>query len=232
MNVLVWDLPTRLFHWLLTLAVAGALTTGIVGGNWIEWHGRLGLLIVGLLGFRLIWGLLGSTYARFGSFFPTPGRLRAYLRGDWYGLGHNPLGALSVFALLGLLAWQAGSGLFSNDDIAFTGPLYPLIAKADSDWLSSWHRQGLWWLGGLIALHIGAILFYRLVRGKDLIGPMLTGRAPAPGGDGATTGAAAAARGGRWPALLVALLLAAALVWLAAGGALPPPPPPPPPPAW
>ena len=121
-RVRVWDLPTRAFHWSLVAAVTVATVTGTLGGRWMEWHSRAGLLIVGLLSFRLAWGFVGFEHARFASFAPTPTRLRAYLMGQWRGVGHNPLGALSVFALLGILALQAATGLFSNDDIAINGP--------------------------------------------------------------------------------------------------------------
>src|SRR5574343_486677 len=102
-GIRVWDLPTRAFHWTLAVTVLVAVVSGQVGGNWIDWHARCGLLAVGLVVFRLVWGVVGSTYARFAQFFPPPARIRAYLAGDWQGEGHNPLGAASVFALLGLL---------------------------------------------------------------------------------------------------------------------------------
>lgn len=226
MRIKVWDLPTRVFHWALFLAVSAALLTGLEGGNWMVWHGRIGLLILGLLVFRLVWGVLGSTYARFVDFLPTPGRLLAYLRGQWRGLGHNPLGALSILALLGLLLWQAGSGLFSNDDIAFNGPLYALVSKTTSDWLTGLHRQGLWLIVGLVALHILAALFYTFGRRNNLIRPMVTGWKDVidPG--------AVPAQGGAWWALVLSLVIALAAVWIADGGLLSPPPPPPPMPAW
>ena len=103
-RILVWDLPTRIFHWSLVLAVTVAVISGEIGGDWMEIHGKAGLAILGLVTFRLVWGFAGSTHARFVNFAPTAGKLRAYLRGRWKGQGHNPLGALSVFALLGLLA--------------------------------------------------------------------------------------------------------------------------------
>ncbi|HXE41263.1 MAG TPA: cytochrome b/b6 domain-containing protein, partial [Azonexus sp.] len=112
-QIRLWDLPTRLFHWLLALSVIGAIVSGQIGGNLMEWHGRIGLLIIGLIVFRLAWGVLGTTYARFGHFFPTAAKVKAYLKGEWKGHGHNPLGALSVFGLLGLVAVQAVSGLFA-----------------------------------------------------------------------------------------------------------------------
>jgi cytochrome b len=225
MRIKVWDLPTRLFHWLLFLAVAAALWTGWVGGSWIDWHARLGLLVLGLLVFRIIWGFLGSTYARFAQFAPTPGRVLAYLRGRWRGEGHNPLGALSVFALLGVLTWQAVSGLFSNDDIAFKGPLASLVSSDTSTWLSGLHRQGLWIILGLVALHLAAIAVYAL-RGKNLVKPMLVGWKEADDLN------IKSAKGGKLWALLLALALAVGTVWVANGGLLPPPPPPPPAPAW
>jgi cytochrome b len=231
MRTKIWDLPTRIFHWTLFLAVTAAVLTGLQGGNWMVWHERAGLLILGLLVFRVLWGVLGSTYARFAQFFPTPGKLVAYLRGQWHGAGHNPLGALSVFALLLVLLLQAGSGLFSNDDIAFSGPLYDLVSKSMSNTVTGLHRQGLWIILGLVSLHILAVLFYTLVRRDNLILPMVTGWKPAPSdGSGPRS-----ARGGPLWALIVALILSVLAVWVADGGLLPPPPPPPPPaaiPAW
>lgn len=217
----VWDLPTRLFHWLLALSVSAALLTGWLGGNWMVWHGRLGVLIAGLLAFRLAWGVLGSTYARFTGLLRLPVTLPAYLRGQWQGAGHNPLGWLSVVAMLGAIGFQVGSGLIANDDIAFTGPLYRLVSSSTSSELTGLHRQGMWLVLGLIGLHLAALLFYRL-RGERLVGAMLHGqRHDLPEGT-------PAARGGRWPALLLALLIAAAALWGASGRWIPAPPPPPP----
>jgi cytochrome b len=218
-SIRLWDLPIRLFHWVLALAVAAAFATGLAGGNWMTWHGRLGIAIVGLLSFRLLWGLVGSTYARFGQFVPGPSALRAYLRGDWQGVGHNPLGALSVLTLLGLLSVQVLSGLFANDDIAFAGPLQDLVAKGTSDWLTGLHRQVIWILGGLIALHIAAVLFHSYVRKDDLLSAMVGGRKTV-----AVSGARDAASGG-WLALIAALGLATLAMWFADGGLLPVPTP-------
>lgn len=103
-RIQLWDLPTRLFHWSLALLVFGAILTGKIGGGAMVWHGRIGIALVGLLVFRLIWGFVGWTYARFAQFMPTPASLSAYLRGQWRGLGHNPFGAISVLGLLALLA--------------------------------------------------------------------------------------------------------------------------------
>lgn len=226
MRINVWDLPTRVFHWTLACAVAGSLVTALLGGNLMEWHGRLGLLILGLLVFRLVWGVIGSTYARFSSFIPTPRSLMDYLAGRWTGLGHSPLGALSVFALLALVLWQASTGLFSNDDIAFDGPLAVLIDKSLSDRLTGLHRQGLWIIVGLVSLHVGAVVFYVVVRGNDLLRPMIRGWKE-------SSRDAPLKRAPAW-ALAVAVGVAVLVVWMAAGGLLSPPPPPPPQaiPAW
>ena len=231
MRIKVWDLPTRVFHWTLFLAVTAAILTGLQGAHWMVWHERIGLLIIGLLAFRLVWGAVGSTYARFAQFFPTPGKLLAYLRGRWHGEGHNPLGALSVFALLLVLLFQAASGLFSNDDIAFNGPLYKLVTKATSNWLTGLHRQGLWVILTLLGLHILAVFYYALVRRKPLIRAMITGWKPRSPDD---TGARSAQGGSAW-ALLLALLIGVLAIWIAEGGLLPGPPPPLPPgtlPTW
>jgi len=219
-RILVWDLPTRLFHWLLALGVGAAIVSGEVGGKWIDWHGRIGLAILGLVVFRLVWGMVGSTYARFGHFFPTPAKVRAYLKGDWRGHGHNPLGAFSVFALLGVLLLQVGSGLFANDDISFFGPLFDLVGQQLSNRLTGLHHLAGKVLLLLIGLHIGAIAFYARVKKDNLVKPMLTGWKEADHGESAT--------GGGLLALVLALGLAAGAVYGASGLWLPEPPPAPP----
>lgn len=225
MPVKVWDLPLRLFHWLLVLCVIGAIVTIQFKGEWMVWHERFGLAIIGLLSFRLAWGVLGSTHSRFVSFFPTPGRLLDYLRGRWHGLGHNPLGALSVFALIGLFGFQAVSGLFSNDDIAFSGPLRSLINSSVSNDISSLHRRAEDFLYILVGLHVLAIIGYRL-RGKKLLGPMLHGYKQVPSEQ------AEPVRGGGWVALIISLAVAGLMVWLASGVWIDVPPPAPSAPAW
>lgn len=208
-RVKVWDLPLRLFHWALVAAVTVAIVTAKLGGSWMAVHGKAGLTIVGLLAFRLVWGVAGPTHARFACFAPTPGRIGAYLRGTWKGLGHNPLGALSVFALLGLLALQATTGLFSNDDIDFSGPLYPLVDESLSSWLTGLHHRLSYGLYVLMGLHVAAVLFYLLVKKRNLVKPMVTGwaelDAPPP--------AEPAVQGGKPLALAVALTMALAAVY-------------------
>ncbi len=218
-RILLWDLPTRLFHWLLVVSVLVAIASGLLGGNLIEWHGQIGLFIVGLIAFRLVWGVLGSTYARFANFLPTPARLQAYLKGEWRGEGHNPLAALSVFGLLGVLTAQMLTGLVANDDIAFRGPLFELVGNALSNRLTGLHHLLADLLIGLLVLHIAAIAFYGHVKKQKLVKPMITGwKADAEG---------ESARGGGWLAFVVALLIALAAVYGASGSWLPKPPTPP-----
>src|SRR5690606_33267044 len=149
-----WDLPLRLFHWALAVAVTGALVTINLGAPWIEWHRRYGLTIGGLIAFRLSWCVLSSTPSRFCCFVLTPAALGAYLRGNWQRPGHNPLGALSVLAMLGLLGFQAVSGLFASDEIAFNGPLTRTVSSSTVSTLSSLHRQTELWLYILLGLHV------------------------------------------------------------------------------
>ncbi len=221
-NVRVWDLPTRLFHWLLAVLVVAAYITAQIGGSLIEWHGRVGIAITGLLVFRLVWGVIGSTYARFADFVPGPAHLWAHLRGHWSGLGHNPLGALSVLALLGVMLYQAVTGLFSNDEIAFSGPLRALVSSDTGDWLSSLHRQNYWLIIVLVGLHVSAVLFYALVKKDNLVRPMITGMKEVEDAD------AAPAQGGGAVALVVALAITAAALYVVTGSFIEPPPPPPP----
>jgi len=216
----LWDLPTRLFHWLLVVSVVAAVITGWLGSSLMEWHARIGLCICGLIAFRIFWGVCGSTYARFAQFFPTPGSVRLYLSGQWRGHGHNPLGALSVFGLLALLALQVVTGLFSNDDITFTGPLYDLVGRDLSNSLTGIHLLAVNLLIALVVIHIGAIMFYAHVKKDNLVKPMITGWKENAEGE--------SARGGGLLALLLALAVAAAAVYGASGAWMPAPPPPPP----
>lgn len=225
-SISLWDLPTRLFHWLLVLAVTGSLVSVNLGGTWMLWHERCGLAVIGLLSFRLAWGVVGSTHARFHEFIPGPASIAAYLKGEWQGLGHNPLGALSVFAMLGLLGFQAVTGLFATDAIAFNGPLYRAVSSSWNDTITSWHKLTEWFIYGLIGLHIASVLFYTLVKKDNLIAPMVTGRKEV------SQQVAKEREGGGWIALIVALVVAGVAVWLANGGILPPPPPPPPDLGW
>jgi cytochrome b len=208
-RIRVWDLPTRIFHWSLVVAVAVAIVSGEIGGDWMEVHGKAGLAIVGLVTFRLVWGVAGSTHARFLNFAPTPSRLRAYLRGRWKGHGHNPLGALSVFALLALLAAQLGTGLVGTDEISFTGPLAALVEEGTSLRLTGLHKQLTWVLFALLAVHVLAILAYLAFKKDNLVKPMVTGWKEVRSGESAAKGS--------WTALVLAIAAAAAAVYFASG---------------
>ena len=233
-RIRIWDLPTRLFHWLLVISIVAAIVTGKIGGNAIVWHGRIGLFIVGLLAFRIVWGFIGSTYARFASFFPTPAKIGSYLRGQWRGLGHNPLGALSVFGLLAAIALQLVTGLLANDDIAYQAYLSGLIDKSLGDTLTGVHRLAINLLIALIGLHLAAIVFYAHVKKDNLVKPMLTGWKETE--EGTEDSSAQSATGGGMVAFIVAMAIALAAVYGASGAWISTPPPPPTPvqsaPSW
>ena len=211
-SVRIWDLPTRLFHWLLALAVVGMVVTANIGGNAMNLHLRLGYAVFTLLLFRLLWGLVGGHWSRFASFWPTPGRLLRYLRGDGAPelAGHNPLGALSVLAMLVVLALQVGSGLMADDEIAFAGPLMARVSGATVALASRYHTAlGKYLVVGLIALHLLAIVGYAL-RGRKLVPPMIHGDKSMP-----TEATVIATRDTAGTRLLALVLLAvsAAVVW-------------------
>jgi cytochrome b len=216
MPIRLWDLPIRLFHWLLVLCVTGAFVCAQIGGNAMVWHGRFGLAVVGLLAFRLVWGFVGSTYARFFQFIKGPKVILAYLRGEWHGEGHNPLGALSVLGLLGTLLLLVATGLFANDDIAFEGPLYSLVGKDLSDKVVGIHRLLEPLIILLVVAHLSAIVYYVRFKKENLIMPMITG---------VKESSAEPARGGGLVAFCVALVFALAAVYGASGAWLPEPPP-------
>lgn len=206
----IWDLPLRLFHWSLAIVVSGAVATALVGGNAMEWHALLGFATLALLVFRLLWGFCGGTYARFAHCVPDPKAIAATLRGaPQNDVGHTPLGKVALIFILGTLWFQAVSGLFANDDIDIEGPLFDLVSKATSDWLTGLHKGALYVIGALIAVHVLAILFYHLVKKKDLVGPMLRGWRHAP----ADTPDDLAARGGSTLLGLILMAISGGLVW-------------------
>lgn len=178
-RVRVWDLPTRLFHWLLVFSVVGLVVTAKIGGNATAWHARLGYTVLALLLFRLVWGFIGGHWSQFRSFLYAPGSLRDYLGGRSHPdhlVGHNPLGAGSVFAMLLVLLAQATSGLFTDDEAGFTGPLNRFVSTARGLDLTWYHRNvGQWLVLGLVALHVAAVVFYVRRKRQVLVGPMITG---------------------------------------------------------
>jgi len=185
-HVRVWDLPTRIFHWVLALAVIGSVISAKVGGAAMSWHFRLGYVVFTLLAFRLVWGFVGGRWSRFASFVRGPGTILRYLRGDIreadrFDVGHNPLGALSVLGLLGLLALQVATGLVADDEITNVGPLNQFVTSATAASATSWHETfGQYGLILLIVLHIGAIVYYLRRWKANLVRPMIHGDKPLP----------------------------------------------------
>ena len=179
--VRVWDLPTRVFHGLLIVAMVGLIVTGEVGGAAMQWHFYFGYGVLSLVLFRLVWGLVGGYWSRFASFWPTPSAVKAYLCGLVRGhhkpaVGHNPLGALSVFAMLSLLLIQVFSGFFSDDEIASSGPW---TAWVSNDWVelaTEYHSEvGKTLLIVLVVVHVASILYYKHIHKEDLVTPMIKG---------------------------------------------------------
>ncbi len=205
----VWDLPVRLVHW--TLA-------GLIGFSWwsakyhhLDWHIWSGCAVLALLIFRLLWGFVGSSTARFSTFVRGPKTVFSYLRGRWSGSGHTPLAALSVVALFLALAIQVGLGLFSEDsDGLYLGPLSRLVSIDTSDRVAGLHEAWFNVVLALIVLHIAAIIFYRF-RGKPLTKAMITGRARLEPGTPAL-------RPGKWWVALICLAVSIGIVrWVIAG---------------
>ena len=203
-RIRVWDLPIRIFHWALVALLAFSYTTGKIGGDWMAWHLRSGYAILTLVLFRIAWGVAGSQTARFSSFLRGARPALAHLRALRMGrhephVGHNPLGGWMVLAMLAAVAFQASTGLFSDDEIATQGPLAVKVSDALVSRMSALHSAGQWAIVALAALHVAAIAAYRWAWDVRLVGPMVRGWMPAPPG-----ASAPAMR----PAWLAAILLA------------------------
>jgi cytochrome b len=208
----VWDLPTRAFHWALVICVVGLIVSGNLGGAAMDWHFRFGYCVITLLLFRVVWGFVGGHWSRFVSFVHPPRQILNYLRNGGetrHRVGHNPLGALSVFAMLGFLLLQAVSGLMSDDEISAAGPLVPWVS---GHWvnLASWYHKdiGKVILLVLVVTHFLAIMFYLWGRNENLVVPMVTGDKHLESKLMASSDSA----GDRLKAALV-LLVCAGLVW-------------------
>lgn len=175
MTVRLWDLPVRLVHWSFVALLPALWWTGDHGQ--IDRHKQFGTVMLGLVAFRLLWGLFGSATARFADFLAGPQRIIAYLRGTAEPRpGHNALGGWSVVGLLGLLAAQATIGLFAQDiDGIESGPLSYLVSYDAADRARHWHQLGFNLLLGLIALHLAAILYYAAIKRDNLTKAMITG---------------------------------------------------------
>jgi cytochrome b len=170
------DLPLRLVHWSLVLLLPALWWTWHSGRT--QLHEKLGYITLAILLFRLYWGVAGSTTARFTQFVKGPRAIAAYLRGaSPTPLGHNPLGALSVLLLLGLMIVEVGFGLFAQDiDGIEAGPLAQYVSYDSADWARGWHALLFNVILAVVAVHVLAILFYLFVKRDNLVGPMITGR--------------------------------------------------------
>jgi len=214
-HIPVWDLGLRFFHWALVILVTTAVVT--IKLDKIDLHVWCGYGILTLLIFRILWGFVGGSNARFANFIAGPGKVLAYMKGMFSrdghesGLGHNPVGALSVLAMLLVLLFQAVSGLFVNDeDFAFTGPLYKWVGKDLSDKITSLHRLNEVVIYVLVGLHLAAILFYFLYHKDNLVKPMLTGYRKV---SGALSEAMSDSRHGSTVAAVIVLALAVVAVY-------------------
>jgi cytochrome b len=212
-RIRVWDLPTRLFHWALVACIVASVVSGYQGGPAMDWHARIGYTVLTLLLFRIVWGFVGGRWSRFGSFLYSPRALVGYIRGNAHPdhlVGHNPLGAGAIFAMLVFLLAQVATGLVGDDESAFTGPLNKFVSTSKGLTATWYHKRiGQWVIVGLILLHIAAILYYLWKKRENLIRPMLHGdktldRATVPSRDDAVS---------RLTALAVLALCAGLVAW-------------------
>nr|WP_295772428.1 cytochrome b/b6 domain-containing protein [Rhodoferax sp.] len=178
-KVRVWDLPTRLFHWSLAVCFVGLVVSGQIGDAAMVWHFRMGYAVLSLLLFRVVWGFVGGHWSRFSAFVVGPAAIWRYLQGRGtavQSVGHNPLGALSVLGLLGFTVLQVATGLFSDDEIATTGPLAKMAPSVWVGRATYYHSTiGKYILIALVLLHIGALIFYRVRHKKKLVLAMVMG---------------------------------------------------------
>jgi cytochrome b len=185
-SVRVWDLPTRVFHWLTVALVTGAYVT--IRLNWLDWHVRIGKTLLALVLFRLLWGFMGSESARFGHFVASPAQALRHLRHLFrrepdVQMGHNPAGGWMVLLLLALLLAETLSGLYDYNDVADVGPLTALVPAPIAYAISVLHDSLLWHaVLAAVALHLLAIALYAAFKGQNLLRPMLTGRKRVPAG--------------------------------------------------
>ena len=185
-TVRIWDLPTRLFHWLLMLSVAGLITTGELAGEAMFFHFWFGYAVLTLVLFRLVWGVVGGHWSRFVNFIPRPAELKEYLlairhKQSTHHVGHNPLGALSVVLMLLLLFAQVFTGFMSDDEIATTGPWVALVPNSWVSLATQYHADfGKIFLIVLIVVHVATVIYYKRAKNKDLITPMLNGNKELP----------------------------------------------------
>ena len=202
-SFVLWDIPTRCFHWLIVLCLP--LSWWSAENDNYTVHQWLGYTLLVLVVTRIVWGFLGSRHSRFNDFLTGPSRLLAYIRGGSdAGRGHNPLGGLSVLALLSLLLLQAVSGLFNSDDVFFSGPLHYAASSSLRDAMGVVHDLAFDGLIALVCLHILAVLYYQLRLKQPLLQAMIRGSAENRTGQSAPV---------PWWRALVILVIVAMLLW-------------------
>lgn len=178
---LVWDLPLRVFHWLLVLSVTASWATGKIGSEVRQYHMWLGYWMLGLLTFRVLWGVLGTRHSRFWSFVPTPASFARYARDVISGrapksIGHNPIGSLMIFLMLGLLITQVVSGLFVDDDVFYAGPYAHVVSSDTGKFFEGLHHEIVNWIVVLAIVHIAAALYHTYKMKEPIIRAMITGK--------------------------------------------------------
>jgi cytochrome b len=221
-KVPVWDLPVRLFHWLLVVVVSTSFITALVPQlQDTALHMQSGYVLLGLILFRVGWGMVGTTYARFGHFLRGPRAVLHYVKRDLLNRadgessmdnpGHNPLGGWMIAMMLLILLAQIATGLFANDDIMYEGPLAYKLSTDASSFMTAWHKKIYFGTGFLILLHLSAIAFHWYFKKQNLVSPMISGKRWLP--DTANSKALEASRTNWWHAISV-MLIACALVYM------------------
>lgn len=196
-RILVWDAPTRLFHWLLAASFAGAFLTGD-SERWRDIHVLLGYTVAGLIGFRLVWGLIGTRYAQFRSFLFSPRELLEYLRSlasrsPRHYLGHNPAGSVAIFLLLALGLVTAAAG-------------YATYNEMGGEWMEEVHEAAAWAMLAIVGVHVAGVLVSSLLHRENLVRAMITGRK-------AGEPSQAIRRGHAWLAAIMIVVVASFWVW-------------------
>jgi cytochrome b len=214
-RIRVWDLPIRIFHWVLAALAVFSFATGHIGGHWLEWHMRSGFAILALLGFRVAWGIFGSETSRFASFVRGPSAFLAHARDvakrtPRRVIGHNPMGAWMVIFMIAILAAQAVSGLFADDEISHTGPLVEKVSNATVARMSAFHSVNGWIIAAAVVLHVVAIAFYWVRFRDNLVASMWNGWRDID------AGVPPPAMRATWVAAIFLAIAAAAVYWLVA----------------
>lgn len=211
-TLLVWDLPLRVFHWLLAGLLLLSWLTQELGGKWMDWHLASGYAVLTLLLFRIAWGFAGPAHARFAGFLTGPRATARYLA-DWLAgrpgawPGHPPLGGWFALLMIASALTQAATGLFNSDDVLAEGPWHHAAPPSVTGPMSWIHEHNFYLLAGLAGIHVAAILAYRLRFGIGLTWPMVTGRKRPWGPD------ARGIAGSRTGLALLLLAVCAAMVW-------------------